>query len=158
HGFWWDALVHALLEGDVPPRLEIELGGAHKRFATRTAAERRFAHDALHAALVPLGADERDALVAEIARWRGAPAPVDPAERAPLRDEIRALASRPGHEVGAHGTRHLLLPRQPRGVQLDEIGSSASALAELLGHPPRAFAYPFGAHSPETVEIARGRF
>jgi peptidoglycan/xylan/chitin deacetylase (PgdA/CDA1 family) len=158
HGFWWDSLAHALLEGDVPARLELELAGVRKRFATRSPAERRIAHDALHGALVGLGADERDALVAAVARWSGGRAPADARARALLADEIRALAARPGHEIGAHGAQHLWLARQPRNVQLREVESSADALAALLGHPPRAFAYPFGAHAPETVEIARARF
>ncbi|HQY88193.1 MAG TPA: polysaccharide deacetylase family protein, partial [Tepidisphaeraceae bacterium] len=42
-----------------------------------------------------------------------------------------------------------------REVQCDEIARSKSRLTELLGRSPESFAYPFGLHTSETVQIVR---
>jgi len=70
-------------------------------------------------------------------------------------DEINALAAREGHTIGAHSVRHLMLPRQPVAVQLEEIEESRRTLEALLARRVSAFAYPFGAYSADTVEAVR---
>ena len=70
-------------------------------------------------------------------------------------NEIAALADRSGHAVGAHTARHVMLPRQSRAVQRDEIESSRRALEVLVDRPVRAFAYPFGAYDDQVVAEVR---
>src|SRR5207302_4458182 len=95
----------------------------------------------------------RDAVIADLVRWRGRRADD---RRAPCRmtpDEILALASRDGCAIGAHSARHLMLPRQPIDVQREEVEHSRRTLEAMIGRPIRAFAYPFGAVSSETAGV-----
>lgn len=49
-----------------------------------------------------------------------------------------------GIEVGAHGRDHSRLPGRSPGELRDQVRGSREALADLVGEPPRAFAYPEG--------------
>ncbi|ABC82412.1 polysaccharide deacetylase family protein [Anaeromyxobacter dehalogenans] len=62
-------------------------------------------------------------------------------------DEIRALQAG-GVEVGGHTVTHAVLPHLPAARARREIAGCRDALAERLGRPPRAFAYPNGYHTP----------
>ncbi|ACG73953.1 polysaccharide deacetylase [Anaeromyxobacter sp. K] len=62
-------------------------------------------------------------------------------------DEVRALQAG-GVEVGGHTVTHAVLPHLPPGRARREIAGCRDALAERLGRPPRAFAYPNGYHTP----------
>jgi peptidoglycan/xylan/chitin deacetylase (PgdA/CDA1 family) len=56
---------------------------------------------------------------------------------------LRALAAGPW-EVASHGGRHLDLRALEPEVRRRELRASREGLSELLGHPVRALAYPFG--------------
>ncbi len=49
-----------------------------------------------------------------------------------------------------------MLPRQPVGVQREEINGCRLRLEALIGRRVSEFAYPFGAFSEETIEVVRG--
>jgi peptidoglycan/xylan/chitin deacetylase (PgdA/CDA1 family) len=56
-----------------------------------------------------------------------------------------------GVGAGAHTMTHRRLSTLSAAEQREEIGRSGEALAERLGHPIRAFAYPFGAATDYTA-------
>jgi peptidoglycan/xylan/chitin deacetylase (PgdA/CDA1 family) len=60
-----------------------------------------------------------------------------------------------GFEVGAHTRTHPFLTKLAPGQLEAEIAGSRAELAERLGAPPQAFAYPYGNRNEATVEAAR---
>jgi peptidoglycan/xylan/chitin deacetylase (PgdA/CDA1 family) len=92
--------------------------------------------------------DERAALIASLPR-----PPVRPARRVLLAEEVRALART--HAIGAHGVDHLHLPSLPPDERRAELAGCRDTLATLLGRPPTALAYPYGAWDDACVEAAR---
>ena len=156
--FWWDTLEQALLATpDVPPSFRIVLPDGARSFPTSTLPERRKTHAAIYEAIVSQGALERDAVVGKIQAWSGRRHSVaDAAHRRMRPSEVVALAGRPGHAIGAHTARHLMLPRQPRAVQRQEIEQSLDALESLLAQRVCWFAYPFGAVDATTIDVMRG--
>jgi len=59
-------------------------------------------------------------------------------------DEIRTLASRPGHAIGAHTVHHLALTTQPLEAKRREIVENKITLERLLQRPVDLFSYPYG--------------
>jgi peptidoglycan/xylan/chitin deacetylase (PgdA/CDA1 family) len=59
------------------------------------------------------------------------------------RDMVHAMA-RAGFEIGAHTVSHPILKRQSAGDAELEIRGSRDWIANLLGEPPKSFAYPNG--------------
>ena len=155
--YWWDTLERILLSGSLrlPPELRLDLPDEASVFATDTDERRRMAHDAIYHRIVGAGGDVRDDVLRAVKRWSSDSAGANAAHR--MRpDEIATLAKRAGHSIGAHSVRHLMLPRQPGPVQIEEVTQCRDTLEALLGSPVDAFAYPYGAYSDETVSIVRG--
>ena len=69
------------------------------------------------------------------------------------RAEVAGLYA--GHEVAVHSCTHPRLPQLDRAGVLAELGDDRRALEQLVGHPVRGMAYPFGDHSPAVVEAVR---
>jgi peptidoglycan/xylan/chitin deacetylase (PgdA/CDA1 family) len=154
--FWWDALERVLTGGHaLPPALELSLNGRVERFATATPDERLAVHRALHAALVTAPPAQRDHALRALMRWSGQTAGPSSSRRPMTADEVRQLAARPGHAIGAHGVHHLALSVHPYEIQRQEIVEGALALRRLLGDEVASFAYPFGNYGREAVEIVR---
>lgn len=65
------------------------------------------------------------------------------ASRYPDADLLRS-AQAAGHEIGSHGDRHLHRATLCDEEFEDELRTSQSKLADVLGETPRAFSYPFG--------------
>ena len=65
-------------------------------------------------------------------------------------DEIRTLAGRPGHTIGAHTVHHLALTTQPADTKRREIVENKAALERLLQRPVHLFSYPYGDFDAET--------
>jgi peptidoglycan/xylan/chitin deacetylase (PgdA/CDA1 family)/SAM-dependent methyltransferase len=154
--FWWDVLEQILLlpHAVLPGELSVDLPAGKRRFVTRTAAERLVVHHEIYSAIVGVSAEVRDEVIRAIRRWCGLPY-IDPSERRMKRDEIASIAQRPGHYIGAHSVRHLMLPMQPYEVQHEEIERSKRDLEEIIGSPVSEFSYPFGAWSDMTRDIVR---
>jgi peptidoglycan/xylan/chitin deacetylase (PgdA/CDA1 family) len=102
-----------------------------------------------------LGADERTSLASRIVAWSGASDCVRASHRLLTTDELRALASRPGHHVGAHTVHHLALTTQPRATKELEVAADKAALESALGCPVSLFSYPYGDYDAELVTIVR---
>jgi peptidoglycan/xylan/chitin deacetylase (PgdA/CDA1 family) len=67
---------------------------------------------------------------------------------------LRALEAR-GLEIGSHTATHADLTALGSVQVLSELVRSRRRLEEKLGHPVRWLAYPFGAHNPRVVQLAR---
>ncbi|HZW90774.1 MAG TPA: glycosyltransferase, partial [Myxococcaceae bacterium] len=66
-------------------------------------------------------------------------------------DQIRDWSAR-GIEFGAHGRSHVDLTTLPDALLAAELTGCANDLAELLGKPPVAFAYPYGRCNERVAE------
>jgi peptidoglycan/xylan/chitin deacetylase (PgdA/CDA1 family) len=61
-------------------------------------------------------------------------------------------------EVGAHGRTHANLAVAGEGELRSEIELGGAELANAVGHPIEAFAYPYGAFNERAVELVRQLF
>ena len=174
--FWWDELERLLLAPvTLPAMLYLAIGGRARHWDLGGAAtygddERRRdvgrrARDgapgsrpafyyAVWSALLPVGDDERRALLAAIASW-AAGGPPRASHRALRADEIVELARGGLVDVGAHTVTHPLFPAHPPAVQRDELVASKSALEEIVGRPVTTFAYPYGESSADSPALVR---
>jgi peptidoglycan/xylan/chitin deacetylase (PgdA/CDA1 family) len=80
--------------------------------------------------------------LAAIDRLRAAAAPAGPTPQ--LRRRELPLLESAGVAVGNHTLSHPILPRCDDDKVARELGEAHRILAEALGHPPDAFAYPNG--------------
>jgi peptidoglycan/xylan/chitin deacetylase (PgdA/CDA1 family)/SAM-dependent methyltransferase len=154
--FWWDRLAASVLAGDpLPDPLELEVGARQLSLSMRTPAARLATYYALHAELVQAPTGVRAAALDAL------PRPVRRPTRAaefprPLRAaELRELARRSGHSIGAHGADHLALTTQSDAVQRQELQRCREELAALLGKPIAHLAYPYGAADRASADHAR---
>jgi len=75
--------------------------------------------------------------------------------RVMVAEEIRALASRRGHTIGAHTVNHLALSTQPLDTKRCEVLHDKSVLEQTLGRPVTLFSYPYGDFDTELVSVVR---
>ncbi|HVR30120.1 MAG TPA: polysaccharide deacetylase family protein [Thermoanaerobaculia bacterium] len=80
-----------------------------------------------------------------------APEPPDPSRQLTGAD-LRRLAAA-GVAIGNHTLSHPCLPRCDASTVRHEITTAHERLAEILGAPPRAFAYPNGEPDPRAAAI-----
>jgi peptidoglycan/xylan/chitin deacetylase (PgdA/CDA1 family)/SAM-dependent methyltransferase len=150
HERWWDVLERILLtQSTLPPVLTIERGGGPLRIATSTQRERADALEQLNQVVWPLDAHGRTKLVNEVAAWSGASIVPRSSHRVLTGEEIRTLACRPNHTIGAHTTHHLALTTQSADTKRREVLENKEALESLLQRPIRLFAYPYGEFDAE---------
>lgn len=69
--------------------------------------------------------------------------------------ELVRLAGTPSWTIGGHTESHVWLPTQPNPAKSSEVFDCKHRLDLLLGSPVTSFAYPYGGHDQETVEIVR---
>jgi peptidoglycan/xylan/chitin deacetylase (PgdA/CDA1 family) len=69
-------------------------------------------------------------------------------------EEVARLAAA-GVAIGSHSRRHASLPDVPDEELADELAGSREDLAERLGSPPAALAYPHGRQDERVVRAAR---
>jgi peptidoglycan/xylan/chitin deacetylase (PgdA/CDA1 family)/glycosyltransferase involved in cell wall biosynthesis len=152
HEPWWDVLARIVLGGaTTAPALALMLDGHHV-FPTADASERAAAYASIHRWMMQATLSERDRAMQRITEWSGRPLPPRRAYRLLLGDEIRQLAQRPGHTIGAHSVDHLFLPAQSAGERHRQVDGSKQVLQRLLGRPVTLFSYPFGAYDADLVE------
>lgn len=75
----------------------------------------------------------------------------------PLMDaeQVAAVATRPGIEVGSHAARHVPLDVLPARDLVSEVVESADAIADIVGRAPSGFCYPHGYHSAPVRRAVR---
>jgi peptidoglycan/xylan/chitin deacetylase (PgdA/CDA1 family) len=69
---------------------------------------------------------------------------------------LRSLSAG-GVEIGGHGWNHTAMAALDGAALRRDTVDTAAVLAEIIGRPPRAFAYPYGAHDAaarEAVAVA----
>jgi peptidoglycan/xylan/chitin deacetylase (PgdA/CDA1 family)/glycosyltransferase involved in cell wall biosynthesis len=152
HERWWDILERVFLsDTPVPPQLELMAGGRDLRMPTQTARQRCEALELLNRTAWPMDARGRAALVADVLAWSGAPDSPRATHRVLTTDEVRMLASRPGHTIGAHTVHHLALTTQPPETRRREVFENKETLERALHRPVTLFAYPYGDFDGELV-------
>jgi peptidoglycan/xylan/chitin deacetylase (PgdA/CDA1 family) len=149
--FWWDTLTRLVMEEPVlPTLLNVDAGAVQP---VRSGDDRERVLREIHGLIRPLPAAGRDHALRSISEQIRPTRTRPPLDRPMTTDELRQLASRPGHDVGAHTTHHLDLPFQPVETQRREISESKARLELALGRPVTAFAYPFGHATPATAAL-----
>ena len=101
----------------------------------------------LRAAIEAVSRPRRDSIETDVGHGR----PLDPTE-------IFSLAAGGLVEIGGHTARHAQLSALPPALQRSEIETNRRWLAEILGRPATAFAYPFGTRADfdeTTVSLVR---
>lgn len=68
-------------------------------------------------------------------------------------DELKEIYG--GFEIASHGFTHPFLDRIPRACALEDLLADRRELEKITGKIVRGFALPFGANSPEVVELLR---
>lgn len=157
---WWDEIADLLLgSGERPAALDVEIGDTRVQAPTRSPAEREHAlHAPLTTALKRLPPERIDTALEPLRAWAGK----DPGQPSIAEDgiseprvmtaaELERLAAAELTEIGAHTALHPSLPKLDRSAQRVQIEASRDMLAEVIGTPPRSFAYPFG----ENTRVSR---
>jgi peptidoglycan/xylan/chitin deacetylase (PgdA/CDA1 family) len=84
-------------------------------------------------------------------------APEGAAQRLLSAEDIRTWAAQ-GFEFGAHGATHCDLTRVGPERLRQEVVGGRDALAELVGRPVTAFAYPYGSYNDDVRKMVAGSF
>jgi glycosyltransferase involved in cell wall biosynthesis/peptidoglycan/xylan/chitin deacetylase (PgdA/CDA1 family) len=153
---WGDTLKRIFLaQSALPDSIDLEMAGTPVMMPTRSAPDRRAAWETVKEIFYPLSAEARRAALRTVMDWSGLDLPPRASHRRMVGHEVRSLADRPGHQIGAHTTHHLQLTDHPPEVQRQEMADNKVQLELLLGRPVSTIAYPYGIHDQTTVEIAR---
>src|SRR5262249_17443329 len=156
HERWWDVLERVFAcQPALPAQLSLRVGGHDFQMPTSTPRERAAALDALSGAAWPLDAGGRRQIVADVLAWSGAPACARASHRVLTSAEIRALAGRPGHTIGAHTVNHLALTCLDAETRRREIVDDKAALERAIDGRIELFSYPYGEHDAATVAAVR---
>ncbi|HVH25115.1 MAG TPA: trifunctional glycosyltransferase/class I SAM-dependent methyltransferase/polysaccharide deacetylase [Vicinamibacterales bacterium] len=145
HERWWDLFEGIFLtQLTLPPVLTVCQSGHDVRLATATLSERKDSLERLNQIMWPLDDKARAEIVTDVLRWAGARDEARNTHRVLTNDEIRILADRPGHTIGAHTVHHLALTRQPADTRLREVLDNKAAIEAATQKPIQLFAYPYG--------------
>jgi peptidoglycan/xylan/chitin deacetylase (PgdA/CDA1 family) len=162
--------------GALPATLRIEIAGATREWSLGAAryyspqqaaahrywrgwhpppTERHALFTALWRLLRHMGASEREAVLAELRRWRGGAACPRPDRRSVTAGEVVALAE--GHliEIGCHTRTHAALTEQSPALRESEVHGAKVTLESLLSGPITSFAYPFGDYDDPSAAAVR---
>lgn len=154
HERWWDVLEHAFSSGSaLPDTLELTVGGQKLMLLTATREQRAEALTQLNRAAWPLEAAAREDLAAHVQAWSGTDGRARTTHRVMTGNEIRTLAARPGHAIGAHTTHHLALTTQSAETKRREVAENKAVLERLLQRPVRLFSYPYGEFDADLLTI-----
>lgn len=156
-GFWWDELGHLVLDAlQVPPKLNFQFWGRdfswdRRGNPTGNQQASQSLHKALYEFMRPLPADEQDRLLEKLKVllvdhiYEGSAQILSAGDV--LHMDQHGLV-----EIGAHTMTHPVLSGLTRESQRMEIESGRHCLEQILGHPVKGFAYPYGTGSDYTAE------
>ena len=152
---WWDELERIFLEpGGLPEQLGLQVRGCDYRWATGDAT-RPSLYKSVWRLLQLLADAERREILDRLAEWAGIEPTSRPSYRGVTGDELRQLASSGLIDIGGHTMTHPALPELSAAGQRQEIRASKARIEAILGRSIESFAYPYGAHSGETVDLVR---
>ena len=158
HEFWWERLVHLVLEVDEPARaaLDVEIAGRPLLVDVRSAQGRWRAFRALNARFLHALPEAIDATLTAVAEQLGGAVPPSCERHRKLTPEqLRQLAVEHRMEVGGHTRTHALLAALEPARQSDEIAGGRRELEVVVGQPVESFAYPYGYAGSFTTKTAR---
>lgn len=142
---WWDELERAvLIPQQVPPALRLRLNGQDYVWDTRTLAERKIAHEALHKLIAQQDMETRVGILETLVTWAGVGISGRPTHRVMSSDEMIQMVSDGLVEVGGHTVNHPTLSKLSVEAQYREIAGGCRQLEAILGRPVDVFAYPYG--------------
>jgi peptidoglycan/xylan/chitin deacetylase (PgdA/CDA1 family) len=177
--FWWDDLERLILKPvRLPDRLELDNlqgrtftwqlsngdgynGDDYESWSVEcpdNPTPRHALYRSLCRVLRPLTEEKRREVLDTLLIWAGANAAGRLTHLALTADELVRLDRGRLVEVGAHTSTHAFLSALSKTEQAAEIQGSKLALEEILRHPVKSFAYPFGSrgdYNTETVELVR---
>jgi peptidoglycan/xylan/chitin deacetylase (PgdA/CDA1 family) len=154
---WHDGVARVFLGAHaLPARMPLAIGACDIDLPSDTPQARRAAFDAVREIGWSLSAEGRRTLMRALFEWSGVDESPRDTHRTLVANEVRELASRPGHQIGAHTGNHLCLPAHPRSVKVREMVDNLVFLEETLGTAVTSFAFPYGIYDAECVEICRG--
>jgi peptidoglycan/xylan/chitin deacetylase (PgdA/CDA1 family)/glycosyltransferase involved in cell wall biosynthesis/SAM-dependent methyltransferase len=111
--------------------------------------------EALNRSMWPLDANGRRQFIADVLARNGSDMLPRASHRVMTAKEVRELASRPGHHIGAHTVHHLALTTQPLETRQCEVIADKAALEQALGRPVTLFSYPYGDYDADVVSVVR---
>ncbi|MGB5685606.1 MAG: polysaccharide deacetylase family protein, partial [Candidatus Electrothrix sp.] len=155
HESWWDVLERIFLTGgDLPEVFDVY---GNQEWFLRTGAEeqRSVAHKTLMETFYPMTSKKREKLIRRLSDWSGMDLTPRQTHRHMIVEELKQLASMPGHTIGCHTIHHLSLPDHSIETQTNEIMESRQCLEQVLGRPVSIFSYPYGEHDKTTLDILR---
>jgi peptidoglycan/xylan/chitin deacetylase (PgdA/CDA1 family) len=158
HEFWWERLVHLVLEVDEPAQhaLDLEIAGRPLLVDVRTGQGRWRAFRALNARFLRALPEAIDATLAEVADQLGGVVPSSCERHRKLtREQLRHLAVDTMMDVGGHTRTHALLAALDPVRQSEEIAGGRRELEVVVGQPVESFAYPYGYAGSFTAKTAR---
>jgi peptidoglycan/xylan/chitin deacetylase (PgdA/CDA1 family) len=153
HERWWDILERVFSCETVPAALQLQVDGQVFRLPTATALERAAALKGLNETAWAMDTCARAALARDVLSWSGANAFPRSTHRVLTGGEIRTLANRPGHSIGAHTVNHLALTTQPVDTKRKEIFENKATLERVLERPVHLFSYPYGDFDSDMLAI-----
>jgi peptidoglycan/xylan/chitin deacetylase (PgdA/CDA1 family)/glycosyltransferase involved in cell wall biosynthesis len=156
HERWWDIMERLFLtDALLPPELDLRSDAYALHARTRIPAERAAALERLNEKMWTLDWDARASLTEQIIAWSGVRPCVRDTHRVLTADELRQLAARPGHSIGAHSVHHLALTTQPSATKQVEVATDKATLEKTLGGRVSFFSYPYGDFDGELVTVVR---
>lgn len=107
----------------------------------------------------PVSIADREAFLASVRAALAVPSSLTAGERRDLSltwPEVREMEQSSWVSFGAHTMHHPMLTCLTDAHEVDyEVGESRTVLEEKLGHPVRAFAYPYGEFGEREVQAVR---
>lgn len=157
--FWWDELARNVLNPDILPKEnEIPFQGQSYHLSTGSWEERNRALSALHLLLKPMGFEEREIFLNDLAVWAGRTRVGRPGYRSMNSVELHELSQHELIDIGAHTVTHPQLSALSLKEQILEIAGSRERLELITGKPVESFAYPYGTREDfdsNSVSISR---
>jgi peptidoglycan/xylan/chitin deacetylase (PgdA/CDA1 family) len=176
--FWWDELERIFLQSSVLPKtLCLEIDGTRVDWDLRGTeiydnsayedwsvelAENPTSRHAIYRSvcqlLRPLSEVRRGEIMEKLQAWSGAEREGRKSHLPLTRAELMKLDAGEIIDVGAHTVTHAHLSSLSMTAQQREILASKTALEEVLGHPIKTFAYPFGSRvdfNSESLALVR---
>jgi peptidoglycan/xylan/chitin deacetylase (PgdA/CDA1 family) len=176
--FWWDDLERLFLQPvTLPETLRLDINGrtfdwelgkanAYDAYAYQdwnveilgNPTPRHAVYRSVCQLLRPLTDESRRETLERLLAWAGAERGGRKTHLPLTSTELARLDEGGLVEVGAHTLTHALLCSLPKAEQQAEIHGSKTALEEILGHPIKTFAYPFGSrfdYTSESVAVVR---
>jgi peptidoglycan/xylan/chitin deacetylase (PgdA/CDA1 family) len=151
-----DTLARIMLETEpLPAELALEPRAGEPNLPTRTSSERAFAFKHVNELAWTMTFHQRSHLIRKLQAWSDAHLTPRDTHRALTRRELRALASRPRHQIGAHTSHHLFMPAQSRTTQMEEVASNLRYLKDATGRSVTTFAYPYGGVDLQSASVVR---